>query len=37
MNGILGMTDLALRAELDPTVRDYLETAPSRPRRCWGC
>ncbi len=27
MNGILGMTDLALRAELDPTVRDYLETA----------
>ena len=27
MNGVLGMTDLALRAELDPAVRDYLETA----------
>jgi PAS domain S-box-containing protein len=27
MNGILGMTELALRAALDPTVRDYLETA----------
>ncbi|MGA2253228.1 MAG: PAS domain-containing protein, partial [Thermoguttaceae bacterium] len=27
MNGILGMTELALRAALDPTVRDYLDTA----------
>ncbi|MGO9108844.1 MAG: ATP-binding protein [Thermoguttaceae bacterium] len=27
MNGILGMTELALRAPLEATVRDYLETA----------
>ena len=27
MNAILGMTELALRAALDPAVRDYLETA----------
>ena len=27
MNAILGMTELALREELPPTVRDYLKTA----------
>ena len=27
MNAILGMTDLALREELPPTVRDYLQTS----------
>ena len=27
MNAILGMIDLALRKELDPTTRDYLNTA----------
>ena len=27
MNGVLGMTELALRTQLDPTVRDYLQTA----------
>ncbi len=27
MNGILGMTELALGAQLEPTVRDYLQTA----------
>ncbi len=27
MNGVLGMTELALKAQLDPTVHDYLQTA----------
>ena len=27
MNGVLGMTELALRTPLEPTVRDYLEAA----------
>ena len=29
MNGVLGMTDLALRSQLDPDVRDYLTVAHS--------